>query len=221
MACTSGCWTEQKGSPCLKGLLNVKELSQANLNSGFLMFEFSLQKASGRCFSSFITASCSHPWTRHCSCGAWKRRGRGKGRNEDGKGSGRFCKTRSVLRLCCSSSWTWLCPSDPKQPKWHHPWKHFPQNSLFCNSRVLLIGLHEINSSAHFAPSCAETTPELGCSALQELWAPLDAHKLQHWLELLDGTQLELNPRIVLCQSILFISSPSPKFPLPALQHQW
>lgn len=38
MACTSGCWTEQKGSPCLKGLPNVRELSQANLNSGFLIY---------------------------------------------------------------------------------------------------------------------------------------------------------------------------------------
>lgn len=43
--------------------------------------------------------------------------------------------------------------------------------------------------------------------------APLDAHKLQHWPELLDETQLELNPRIVLCQSILPFPLHLPSFP--------
>lgn len=109
---------------------------------------------------------------------------------------------------------------ESKQPKWHHPWKHCPQNRLLCNSRLLVICLREINSSAPFAPSCAETTPELGCSALQELLAPLEAHKLQHWLELLDETQAGAESQACSVSVRIFISSPSPKFPLPTLQHQ-
>lgn len=105
------------------------------------------------------------------------------------------------------------CAMGSKQPKWLHPWKHSPQNRLLCNSGVLVICLHGMNSCAPFAPSCAEPTPELGCSALQELLAPLDAHKLQHWLELLDGTQLELNPGIVLCQTMRSFPLHLPSFP--------
>lgn len=212
MACTSGCLTEQKGSPCLKGLPNVEELSQANLNSGFFICLTSVcRRPGGRCFSSFITAlmftslnQALQLWGFYFS--TWKR-GRGRGRNEDGKG--RFWKNRNIPQAVLQLILNLTVPLRSKQPKWHQPWEHFPQDRLLCNSRVLVICLHEMNPSAHFALSCAETTPELGCSALQEFLAPLEAHKSQHWLELLDETQLELN----LCQSIFSFPPHLPSLP--------
>lgn len=211
MVCTSGCLTEQKGSPCLKGLPNVEELSQANLNSGFFIcFNSVCRRARGD--GSVLS---SQPYVHIPEAGTavavlvshmktWQRR-----REERGwKREWETAKTGAAAAHPEPD-----CAMGSKQPKWLHPWKHSPQSRLLCNSRVLLICLHEMNSCAAFAPSCAETTAELGCSALQELLAPLDAHKLQHWLELLDEAQLELNPRIVLCQTILSLPLHLPSFP--------
>lgn len=136
----------------------------------------------------------------------------GKGVGDSANGSVSQAVEQLILNL--------TVPLESKQPKWHHPWEHSQENRLLWNSRVLVICLHEINFSAPFAPSCAETTRELGCSALQELLAPLDAHKLQHWLELLDEAQAGAESQDCSGSVHTFISSPSPKFPLPALQHQ-
>lgn len=192
MACTSGCLTEQKGSPCLKGLPNVEELSQANLNSGFFICWSSVE-GFGEMFQFF-----HHSFMFTSLFPTWKR-GRAKGRDQDGKGSGRFCKKTS-----CSSSWTWLCHSHPNSPNDTNPWEHSPLKSLLCASRVLVICLHEMNSSPPSAWSCAQTTPELGCSALQELWAPWDAHKLSCWKK---------HNWTVLSQSILLFPLHLPSFP--------
>lgn len=125
----------------------------------------------GEMFQFFHNSLCSHPRFPHGNVAEQK----GGTRMEKGVGES--------AKNFCSSSWTWLCHSHPNSPNDTNPWGHSPLNSLLCTSRVLLICLHEMNSSAPLAWSCAQTTPELGCSALQELSAPWDAHKSQHWLD--------------------------------------
>lgn len=120
MACTSGCLTEQKGSPCLKGLPNVEELSQANLNAGFFI-----------CWSSVcrrprgdVSVLSSHSLMFTSPFSTWKR-GRAKGRDQDGKGSGRVCK--KLLQLILNLT----VPLTSKQPKWHQSLGTFPTKQPF------------------------------------------------------------------------------------------
>lgn len=60
---------------------------------------------------------------------------------------------------------------------------NIPTNRLLCNSRMLVICLQGINSLLLFALSCAQTTPELGCSALQEISAPSCSTGLSCWIK--------------------------------------
>lgn len=183
MACTSGVWQNRRAVPASRGFQTWRSKLKSWL---FYLLELSLQKGSESCFSAFFTALCSHPWSRLCSCCAGFPHGNvaeEKGGTGLEKGVGDSAKMGAAAAHPEPG-----CALGSKQPKWLHPWNHSPPDRLLWNSRVLRICLHEMNSCAAFAPSCG-----LPCTP-GAFSAPLDAPKLQ----LLDGTQLELNPRIVL-----------------------
>lgn len=125
MACTNGCLTEQKGSPCLKGLPNVEELSQANLNSGFFIYLSSVCRRP----RGDVSVLSSQPYVHIPEPGTavvvlvfhmkmWKREEcKGEEKNEDGKGSGKFRKNRSVPQAVLQLILSLTVPLRSKEPK--------------------------------------------------------------------------------------------------------